>query len=229
MAPPWPSVCARWNRAYWQGMTGRDLLLVTPKGYIDYFLTLIPKRNIPAGVLNAHVSANASSSPSRSAVSIFMHPQNRSAPAVKMRCWLYLPHLLIVTAATICSAATYCRLWIHPGRYMQPIIHKLQELEEEEDDDALLLALATVATTRKKRKHWWWVHPVVKRRSQHGIYHHLAKELELWGEISANTGTHVTWLPSRNLNALLALWFECIRTIRIKPVHVWFGSTTSVI
>ena len=31
------------------GMKGLDLLLVTPQGYIDYFATLIPQRNIPAG------------------------------------------------------------------------------------------------------------------------------------------------------------------------------------
>ena len=84
-------------------------------------------------------------------------------------------------------------------------------------------ALAKVATTRKKRKQRWLVHPVVKRRSQHGTYHHLLKELELWGEISANTSTHVIWMPSRTV-----IWMHTDNN-RIPSVHVWFGSTTSMI
>ena len=51
MGRPWPSICTRWNRAYyrvWKDVT--VLLLVTPQDYVDYFVTLIPKENIPAGV-----------------------------------------------------------------------------------------------------------------------------------------------------------------------------------
>ena len=48
----------------------------------------------------------------------------------------------------------------------------------------LMLALSGVhkllqLRRKKKRKHRFWVHEMLQKRKEHGVYHHLVKELEL--------------------------------------------------
>ena len=45
--------------------------------------------------------------------------------------------------------------------------------EEEEKVDHLPLLSVSLAARKMKRKHRWWVHSILKKRKQHGLYHHL--------------------------------------------------------
>ena len=106
-----PDEIAHTTRCERRWLVARDI----SGGYIDYFVTVIPKRNIPAGVPITRFGT-------RVLIPIQIRSECLRASAKSIRTGsqskvlAYLPHLLIVTAATICTAATYCRLWIYTSR-----------------------------------------------------------------------------------------------------------------
>ena len=56
------------------------------------------------------------------------------------------------------------------------------------EQENTLLSIASVTALllskrERKRRHRWWIHPIIERRSEFGVYHHLVRELELDGEL----------------------------------------------
>ena len=53
-----------------------------------------------------------------------------------------------------------------------------------DDEEQLILILAVYRQLTKQQRGWhrWWVHNILKKRCQHGTFHHLVKEMQLDGE-----------------------------------------------